>query len=593
MADQGRLGGQIGRKVAGLVADSTVATRVRTARLTHDVAMQVQDSFFRLVGEEAKSTVGEVFARVADHEEAPPWVKRMFGFLARGTGQWQALMALRVGAGTLAGGLGDLINNELAPVTHALIADNPHGVIPLPDAISGVARGLIDRDFGSAEARKQGLPVPRFDVMTRLSRHGLDPAGTLEALNRGVIGEREARQYLREAGFTDDAADDFLRLRRLPLTPADAATLENFGVITREQGRDIANAAGMVDADYDRLALGGGQPPGLEELLAAFRRGIIDHDRLRKGIQQSPVRTEWFDVIEKLRFSPPSAPDALNAATQNLLSEAEAKRVVEENGIDPSAFGWLLESAGRPLSPEQAGELFNRGFITAAQARQMFLESNIKNKYVDLIPHLFERVPTMEMTVRMVREGAITREQGVANLRALGFNQANAASLIELGAREKTTQGRDLAQSQVRELYRDRAISLMDATAMLTDIGYSADEAALLLSLADLQRARRFADAAVSRVRSAYVTRHIDETTASNALDRLHVPTEQRDDLLTLWDLERSVVTKELTTSQVETALRRGIIGEDEAAARWAAMGWADDDIAILIALAAPAPRRR
>jgi len=55
---------------------------------------------------------------------------------------------------------------------------------------------------------------------------------------------------------------------------------------------------------------------------------------------------------------------------------------------------------------------------------------------------------------------------------------------------------------------------------------------------------------------------------------------------LTLWDIERSVSTKELTTAEVISAAKKQIITADDAYNRLLGQGYAADDAAIKLAIA-------
>jgi hypothetical protein len=555
----------------------------------HQLAMKVQESFFELVGGEVRATLGPLFVAIADSPEAPDWARRTFDFLGRGSGQWQSFLANSAGGAAMSSGLIPLLNNELAPVTQNLIAQNPNFVIDLGSAAALAGRNLAPVGAMDAEARRQGLSSGRFARMVRLAQHGLAPGEVLDAVNRGRIGDGEARSYLRDAGYTDEAIPDLLALRHALISPQQAATLQNFGAISQAEGRRYAAASGMSAGDYDNLFYGSGQPPPLDVLYRARRTGAISSDRFRKGIQQGPIREEWFDVIDRLLFLPATPDTALSAATQNLLSKNEAKAIWTEYGFRADDFAWALESNGRPLGIEQTAELYNRGEISRADARQMFLESTIKNKYVDLIFPLFERLPTMEMTVRMVRGGALTRAEGVRNLRKLGFDQDNAASLIDLATREKTTEARALTVGMVQELYEDRALTRKQAADALAALGYETDEADLILSIRDLRYERRVQQAAISRVHARYVGHRITQRDAENALDQIGVNAQARGDLLDTWDVERDVSVPQLSTSQVQQAIRRGYIDDAGGLERLARAGYTDEDAQILVRLAHPA----
>lgn len=586
------VGGGIASKIASIVADTTMATRQKAVPLTRDAFMVTQDAFFQLVGSEIRDTVGEIFTQIADDPDAPDWAKRTFNFLGRSHGQWQTFLAQNAAGQALSVGLGDLINNSLGPTIRRIISAAPMGIPDLAPLISEVARGLSADDHNSQEIRSHGLPEKYSRRLVRLAQHELAPADALEALNRGIISEGHARVAMRDAGFTASAIEPMIKLARKELTPEQAADLQNFGVIDQGQGEAIAARSGMTASDYKKLALGGGQPPAIEVLYDALRRGIINSDRFAKGVAQGPVRTEWTDVLEKLkqRNAPVSA--ALDAATQNLVPRDKAKKIWAEEGFPAEDFDWALESSGRPLSPEQAGELYNREIMSKRDVEQMFLESNIKNKYVPHIFKLAERIPPMELTVRMVREGAMTEAEGVKNLRHLGFNDHYARTLIDLGVRQSLEETKALSVGTIQELYEAQVIDRNMAVEGLKAHDYSEDAIEWILSVRDLRRDRQRLERAIGRVRARYVSGRLSDRDAQNALDALLVPAAARDEYLDTWEIERDVSRPLLTVSQIQQAMKIGYFTPDEALSLLMERGYSEADAGVLVALATPRPKK-
>jgi Ni,Fe-hydrogenase III small subunit len=279
------------------------------------------------------------------------------------------------------------------------------------------------------------------------------------------------------------------------------------GILSNEQALDIAADNGLNVERFSHLEALAGSPPGPQELLQAYRRGIISESELRRGIRQSRVRNEWVDTVVALRYQPPGAATAIEAAVQNHLPDDQARRKAEEAGLAPENYQWLYELAGNPPGPEHMIDLMHRG--------------------------------------------AMTRAQVVAG-------------------------------------YEERMLTRPDAISHLIGLGYDAEEGAFILDLADHAREVKFTNAAVGRFHTLYVRRRIDKVAVSSALDTLGIPAGQRDDLLTLWDLERTADTPDLTTAQWQGLFRRNVIDEDRFTAEMLKKGWSDEEANFLKYLAFP-----
>ena len=144
-----------------------------------------------------------------------------------------------------------------------------------------------------------------------------------------------------------------------PLSPAEAALAALRGNWSSDDGANESKLSGLDRKRYDILELNTGEPPGLMQLLEAYRRQIIDRDRLVRGIRQSRVRNEWVDVVEALQFAPVSAGEVIQGLVQGHLSLGDAAVRLSQAGVNPDNLGWLFETHGRPLGPQEMGELVN------------------------------------------------------------------------------------------------------------------------------------------------------------------------------------------------------------------------------------------
>ena len=378
----------------------------------------------------------------------------------------------------------------------------------------------------------------------------------------------------------------------LPLPPADAATAVVKGEMTMAEAIAEAAKSGYNSERFVRLWAIAGEPPGLMQLLEAFRRGYIDAGRLEHGIRQSRVKDEWIDVVTALRYAPVGPGEVLAGAVQNHLSADEARRRLSEAGVDPSNFGWLFETHGRPPGIGELLDLLNRGEVTEAEVGQAIRESDVKDKYLPAILKMRRRLMPERTVVSGVGKGVLTPAQGLDRLLKLGFDAEDAAALVAEAHKDKTVNHRALAESQIVTGYIDRLHSRPEADQMLQALGYDASETAFLLDLADTQRERRFTDAAINRTHARYVGHHLDRAAAGDALSALGVPGTQRDDLLKLWDLERDVNAPNLSLTQLEGLLRRGAIDQTGFLERTKRLGYTDDDAQLLLFLAFPAPRQ-
>jgi hypothetical protein len=579
----GLIGGTVGKKVSRLVADTSVYARQKMADHNRKLGALLLDDFFSLVSSEIRGTAGPLFAPIADHPDSPDWAKSTFNFLARGNGQWQTFLAGNALGAGMGAGIGTLLTNELEPVIGSLVAANPHGRLSPETAARCVTMGIGGFASPSLDALRQGIPENRFNALVALNYQLMSPADIQEALNHGVIDTGRAVDFMRRAGFHPDHIDYIMALRHTFIQPATLAAMVVRGVVSQSDGAIHASRSGLRPDDFGLMVRATGNPPGAQELLFAYRKGQIDKGRLEHGLRQSDLRDEWIDVIEGLRFQPMSTEAAVSGVVQSVLSPAQGQQIAEQNGLQPDHFPRLVEIAGNPPGPETAMEWLRRGIIDEPTARQAMRESNLKNKYIDAMLRTKVRLPPQDSVRAMFRKGVLDRNVALDTLLKLGFEPTIAAALLNAESATKTDKERDLTKSEVRQLYADRAITRADATEMLVALGYDQAEADFILDLSELARLRKFAEAAINKVRGAYVAYRLDDNTVGTLLDSLQVPSDQRDELLALWGIERSTISRGLTEAQVVRVARKGLITPGDAYNKLLFLGYGSDDATLLL----------
>jgi hypothetical protein len=371
-----------------------------------------------------------------------------------------------------------------------------------------------------------------------------------------------------------------------PLTPAEAALAKLRNAPTTLSMTDEARKSGTDSERFAVMEYITGEPPGIEQLLELYRRDELSRDDLLKGVRQSRVRDEWFNAVLALRFAPPSPLEVIAGAVKGHLDDGTARTYAEQGGLAPKHFDWVRATAGRPPGTVEMLELLNRGEITEADFAAAVRQSDIQDRWIPELLALRRYVPPVRSIPVMLRHGSITDARATELLKDHGVTDADIPLYLAEGHAAKVEHIKHLALGEVRSLYHARMISHADATLDIEALGYTTQEAAQMLALVDSARARRYQEAAVSRVHALYVTHRIDVTEAQLDLDRMGVDPAERDELLRLWRLETQANVRILTLAQVQGAWRRSVMTTAEASRRIVELGYHADDVPSLLALA-------
>lgn len=579
------LGGKLGPRLAELV-NKGMEDHLRATAL-HRVRLHAEglNEFFRGMTREKRQHISPLTGLYLGHDTTPPEVEKLLRFITHGQGEASEILNM-LGVGSAVGtSITAGLANYLAPINQRMIASEPYGLLDPATIASAIVRRIDYGEDPYDEANRGGISTERLGGLVKLAEQFPGVAELLEMLRRGLIDAGEMQHALYRNGITGEFIPKLIELRREHLSPADAALASLRTIISEEEGAEIAAVSGIDAHDFSIMVKNTGEPPGLMQLLEAYRRGFIDDTRLRKGISQSRVRNEWADVVEKLRFTPASAADAIAGLVQGHLPEDEAKQIAQWNGLRPEDFSWLHATYGNPASNLQMLQLWNRGVVTEQQVEEAIREGRTKNKYIPAIKELRVRLPEARQVIKMIGTGAVTQQRGAELLHHEGYQPDVVEALIHSATSGQVVKEKELAVTQVAELYHDKAITEDVALQYLAVLGYHPSNAKLTLAIMDLKRERTLQEGAIKAIRPAYVNGHISKEEASIELDKLKVPPEQREYYLELWAIERASIKKRLTEAQVVKANEAGLIPDSDAEKRLEALGYNHEDARILLDL--------
>lgn len=588
--DATNLGGKLGPRLVQLIAQAVAGTQVQLGDHKNGLAQQILADFTNHISDETKEVFDTVLKQIAEHPELPDDLKPAFATLATGRGQAFGWIVGSMASATMSAGLIDMINNLLAPVVHQIISQNPNAFLSPEVAAQAVARAF-EYQFGSRnlnyDALGAGINPERFALLVEMSRTYPTANQTQELVNRGLWSDERGKWNLRQLGYSPEWADEMLALREVLLSAPDLATMVNRDVITQDEARVRAERYGVPADDLDKFVEIYGEPLGPQSLGEAYRRGFIDRERFLRGIVQGPLRKEWFDVLEKLQYQRMSTVDAADAVNQGHMDLSAAQEVAQANGLDPNDLPVLLSTAGAPPGVDFITEALNRGLIDVGTFNAAFFESRIKNKYVGLFEQMRYRLIPQETVRLLYRNGVYSREATLDTLRKHGFTETDALALLSLEETRQDGVTKELTRAQIVDMYEVRQIDAETALTFLIALGYTDTNAQAMIELADLKRINKYITSATNRVKSAFLAGRMDESEASATLDQLGIPVDMRDDLFTVWDIDRTTISKTLTASQIRQAFTKDLISQQDALVRLRAQGYDETDAGLFLQLTA------
>lgn len=585
-----QLGGKLGPRLTKVVADALVYTRQRLGPHQAGIAQTVLADFTNHVSDEVRSVMAPIWTDFAESADTPDNLRPLFRALATQRGQaWAWIAGNATGAAT-ASTLGDMFGNVLAPVVQAVVEEFPNALLSPEAVANAIARGVaadLDELPMATEAAKGGMNDARLRYLIELARQ-YPPYDVLASMyHRKLISHDDFLLGLTRMGIPEGLRGKLIAAAHSEMTLPDIAAMWNRSIVDTPTAVALGARVGYDETQVLRALELGGEPLPVDALSEAFRRGFIDRERYNRGIIQGPLRNEWFDVLAKLQFHRMSPVDAADAINQGHMPLETGKRIAHEHGLDPDDFVTLIETAGAPPGVDFATEALNREFITESEFTAMFLESRIKNRYGPLLLKMRTRLIPQETARLAYREGVYSREDALRTLMHHGFTPDDAATLLSLEDARQDGTTKELTRAQIVQMYDEQILDVDVTRQLLTGLGYSEANVELMIALADVKRTQRFINAAITRVRSAYLTGKIDENEVGIQLDALAVPFAQREELLTIWAIDRTTITKTLTPAQIRQAVNRELILRDAGVERLILQGYNEIDANLFLDLSA------
>lgn len=339
----------------------------------------------------------------------------------------------------------------------ALVASKERLLSPA-EAANAWQQGYMSDTDAAAEAKRSGINEDRSLIQREIA--GLPPGAMdgLTLLRRGLVDEGIYRQIVREGHTKVKYTDALLGLRYQVLTAVQYASLWLKGWLTEAEAKRGGALTGY-DADaMDLLYKDRGRPATVRQAHIGFARGgrlpgVGDDERatLRRSVEESNIRTEWFDLLYAQRYTYPSAFVLRALANDGTFTKDQTEQILLESGWKPE-------------------------YATLAAERWTTKTTTVTSKWADRArSRLFTAAHDDYM------DGNASADDARALLEAVGATTVEQDAIIELWNLERARTRKDLTQAQILKLYKKSIWTRDQAYAALLDIGMRDTDANALL----------------------------------------------------------------------------------------------------------------
>lgn len=491
--------------------------------------------------------------------------------------------------------------------------------LPLdPDvAAAMVARNIVtDAGTGAAEAGLSGVSTGRFDLLTQLAVVFPDVSTLIELRRRTVLPPEDLAPALQRQGFTAEYAGFLSQLVDARLSPQQVA-LGIVRSLIKDPGLmpvDLDTSGGLVPAyaqstldalveaadagiDEDRLRVMVGSiglPMSTQQAANAFFRGIIARGDFNRSILEGDVRPEWADAILAQARQYPSAHDFIENRLRGWSVDADMYAGTAMHGMSQADTALLFQNQGRPLSWHQVFIGLARGGVyngptddIAAPFLKALQESNIRPEWYNLAWAQRYTYPAAFVLRALTQDHDIDQATSENILLWEGWEPglAKTVSTKWYGGTTTTAAQKKQTLAHLTAEYLSGALTAPNLTTILTStLGYTADQAASEIALAEFNAAKSARTKATNSLEKRFVGATLTEAAARQNLATIGWPPGAIDQFIAAWQVELQETLTTLSVAQIQTALKNATILASQARPLLEDLGESDAAIATILA---------
>lgn len=495
------------------------------------------------------------------------WIDTLSKLWSDRLGNW---LGRFIGAGIIgfADILGKKFSKPLKPFIDNLIETGkvPPELRPLLDELlnpSGEIAGLIGTSASNAlvsgsigKIIDAALLPLAYAINSKTRNVIITPNQMLETYLRGDIDKETLYKAMAQHGYDKEAIDYWLKLLEVLFNTDKLVELWRRGIFsstqfeeelkklgwTPERIKAIKDSATVLPgaSDIIRFAVKEAYTPEIAEKFGQYQdfpdKAMIDATKI--GLDK-----DLFSKFWAAHWDLPGVSQAFEMFHRNVITKEELTLLLRALDIMPFWRDKLTQIAYEPYTRVDARRMWDLGVLNDAELKRSYLDIGYDDKHADTMTLWTKIFQTFPDLIARYKNSYINLDDVHNELIALGMTEERAKFLIETKvkpeAASRVTKERDLTKAEIMKGLKKGVIQRTEATEFLTDMGYDEDEAKFILAI--------------------------------------NVPEEETTPVLTL---------KELTKSDIISALKKALITPEDALARLIKLRYTSDDAQFIVNLA-------
>lgn len=507
---------KVGQKVAHHVARAAAeGAKIETERRAAAMAQMAES-----LRDDLKPAMAEAFgAMVAALPDDDP-LKEFFGlFMSPESVINDAAINIIGFAGMCLAAISQTGQVFFQPLLNELWASRPRRPLSPADLAIGAVRGIVPGGPAithypgdiNDEANYSGVSNEDMQFLVDITGMPPSPQDLFEMYRRGIITMDQIATGLKEGDTRDEWIADFQKLSHSWLTPLDFVRAAVQDQMTQS---DAETWAGKTGLDTTTALPGGktmfslafdiaGRPPGPEEAGRMANRGIIPWTgtgassvSFAQVIAESDVKTKYTAALQALQAYVPPPRMIGGLLEKGGITEAQAKKYWEMGGVPAELTDAYVYEATQQATIQEKnlakGEVLSAYFDrivdkpTATELLHLLGYSGQVATYMLDVSDFRRELKALNAEVNRIggyyMHHKITETEAQSSLETLGVPTDQVAGLLSIWSVERVVPVRIPTTGQISKAVQYGTLSTGEALAKLELLGYTAYDAAIVLS---------------------------------------------------------------------------------------------------------------
>lgn len=399
--------------------------------------------------------------------------------------------------GIISGTLSRIAQVLLQPIVNHLQALDPNVPLSPADLADMVERNILDEATAIGEARESGMQDVDFQ---RLVLDTGEPPGIEQMLSlwrRNLLDEELLDRMIAYSRIRTEWTSWVKLLAHDTMSPGDAIEGALKGVLDHDTAATYFEMGGGLPDQFDTLLALSGNPIGVEAALNLWNHNLITEDQVTQVILHSRINPQFESMAKLLRhrfLAPFQVSQALKAGA--VAPEVATQWLLQDGYPADQVAGIVAEGTGtkvakhKDLTEAQITELYDSGLFNHDEATAHLVNLGYDPTETDFILAVYDQRRELTMAqaaINQVRKvflaGRIDGPTATAQLASLGVDPVAQQTYLAIWAVEQASELKELTAAQVGTAAKDGIISYDEAAARWVAMGYSSDDAAILVGI--------------------------------------------------------------------------------------------------------------